>query len=203
MAITLSGMQLLAGLTSATTGFFGSLSRGVAVSAAARLEAESYKAAQAVSYQRAMDAFRVGEHATREVERRKKRLRGAQRAGYAGQGVDVSVGTARDIQQETEVIAEADKMMIRNNARSLAMGYRLEAESFGARARLAKSAAKERVFSTIATAGIGLLGGIRKSFHEYSKDPYFFTSSKAEGLARHMGSRAFRFAGSVRGMFGG
>lgn len=56
-------------------------------------------------------------------------LIGSQRAGFAGQNVDVGVGSAADVQADAAFLGELDAETIRRNARREAFGYRVQAEN--------------------------------------------------------------------------
>lgn len=62
----------------------------------------------------------------------RKQLRGyigTQRAGYAGQGVDVSMGSPLDVQMDTARQGELDALKIEVNAWRESWGYKMEAEN--------------------------------------------------------------------------
>jgi len=52
---------------------------------------------------------------------------GTQRAGYAGQNIEVSSGSALDIQADATLLGELDSRQIRQNAMREAWGYQVEA----------------------------------------------------------------------------
>ncbi len=64
-------------------------------------------------------------------------LIGSQRAGFAGQNVDVGVGSAVDVQADAAFLGELDALTIRNNAAREALGYHVEAENATRRGQIA------------------------------------------------------------------
>ncbi len=60
---------------------------------------------------------------------------GAQRASYAGQGVDVAQGSALEVQADTAYQGELDALTLRVNAAREAWGFRVEAEDERMQAR--------------------------------------------------------------------
>lgn len=67
-----------------------------------------------------------------------RRLIGTQRTGFAGQGVEVSSGSAADVQADSAHLGELDALTIRQNAMLDAWGYRVEAYDTRQRAAIAR-----------------------------------------------------------------
>jgi hypothetical protein len=67
-----------------------------------------------------------------------RRLKGAQRASMAAQGLDLASGSAAAIQEETEFLSELDALTIKNDAAREAWGYRVAAWDARGRAALAR-----------------------------------------------------------------
>lgn len=73
-------------------------------------------------------------------------LIGTQRAGFAGQGVDVSFGSAVDVQADAAHLGELDAQALRSNAQREAWGFKVQAEDLrrgGGIARKEAAAARE------------------------------------------------------------
>ena len=75
----------------------------------------------------AQDAISRGELETNKRRQLGKSILGQQRAGYSGQGVDVSSGTAAIMQEQTGALAEEDAMRIKLDAMRQAWGLRSQA----------------------------------------------------------------------------
>ena len=75
----------------------------------------------------AQDAISRGELDTTNRRQMGKSILGQQRAGYSGQGVDVSTGTAAEMQEQTGQMAEEDAMRIKLDAMRQAWGLRSQA----------------------------------------------------------------------------
>jgi len=103
---------------------------------------------------RAVDAIRRGRRASTEVRRRGKTKVGAQRAALAAQGIDISEGSALEIQEETAELSELDALTVKNNAAREALGFKIKAadERFGG--ELARISANVRASQTILTGGM-------------------------------------------------
>lgn len=76
---------------------------------------------------RARDAIFRGQIAEQSLRTKTRRLIGAQRAAYAGQGVDVESGSALEVQADTAYQGELDAITIRNNAFREAFGLEIDA----------------------------------------------------------------------------
>jgi hypothetical protein len=68
---------------------------------------------------------------------------GAQRANIAAGNIDVSFGSAVDVQADAAFLGELDALTLRTNAGREAWGYQVQAEDYRARARIAR---KEGVY---------------------------------------------------------
>lgn len=98
------------------------------------------------------------------------RLGGAQRAALAAQGIDLTDGSAADIQDETQLMGELDALTVRNNARREAWGYRVEAWDMRQRGRAADAAGRAGQSSASLQAGATLLGGAANIYGAYKQD---------------------------------
>jgi hypothetical protein len=109
----------------------------------------------------AKDALVRGEETVRRQREYASGVTGAQRAGYAGQGVSLDTGSAVEAQEDTARLSELDVATIRNNARREAYGYRVQAAAARYQGHLSKWAGKK--------AAIGsLLGGAGKAAGSFS-----------------------------------
>jgi hypothetical protein len=82
-------------------------------------------------------------------------LVGAQRAAYAGQGIDVNDANASagQVQLDTQAIGEQDALTIRNNATLEAWGYRVNAASQRWQGAAAERRGNKQATGTIITTG--------------------------------------------------
>ncbi len=98
-------------------------------------------------------------------------LIGSQRAGFAGQGVDVGSGSARDVQADAAYLGELDALTLRGNAHREAWGFREQATDLRTQAditrrggqaaatvgRMQRSAANAAAVGTLVGTGGSLL----------------------------------------------
>lgn len=82
---------------------------------------------------------------------------GSQRAGFAGQNVEVGSGSAADVQADAAYLGTRDEMTIRANAAREAWGFRVEAENARLGGEYAKSASRWGAASTLLGTGASLL----------------------------------------------
>jgi hypothetical protein len=94
---------------------------------------------------RPTDAIARGAEAEGRSRSQTKQILGTQRAGYAGQGVDVGTGSAVDVAADTTALGELDAMTIRNNAKREAYGYQVQAAGFRAQQGAAKQRGAQRL----------------------------------------------------------
>jgi len=102
--------------------------------------------------QQSRDAIMRGKEEEQGFRMGVKTLIGSQRAGFAGQGVDVNQGSALDVQADAAFLGELDALRIRTNAQREAHGYQAEAEIMRKQGSAAQTASRWQ-------AGATALGG--------------------------------------------
>lgn len=116
----------------------------------------------------AKDATRRGDDAANAARKRASQVRGAQRAAFAAQGIDVGQGTALDLQRETEVMGEQEAQMIKNNAWREAWGYQMEAQNQRTAGQFAQSSAQYRANNTVLTGGMRAINSGLRDAYQFS-----------------------------------
>lgn len=106
----------------------------------------------------AADALARGVQDEQRFRRRGKGLIGKQRAGYAGQGVQVDSGSAAAVQEDTGAIIEEDATTIRLNAAREAWGFQIEAGNLEAQGNIARTEGRNRAIGTLLSTGAQLYG---------------------------------------------
>lgn len=101
----------------------------------------------------AVDAIARGEEDARRVGQEGRRVQGEQRTAFAGQGIDVGVGTAADLQRETLDLNARDMRMVRLNAIEEARGIRTQAATTRANGRMGRRQATNQAAGTLLTGG--------------------------------------------------
>lgn len=124
-------------------------------------EAANYQASVArnnaqIAEWQAQDASKRGEEEETRQRMRTAQLKGSQRAGLAANGIDISEGSAAQIQADTDWMGEQDALTIRDNAKRNAWGWRSQGQQSTADANMYKAKA-DSISPMLAGAG-SLLG---------------------------------------------
>ena len=117
----------------------------------------------------AQDAIDRGEEQVADFSKEAARMKGAQRAALAAQGINVDTSTAAAIQYETDKQVDTDIARIRNNAWREAWGYKIEATSIGTQSQLTGLAGKNQARSTLAAGGLQAAGSIVQGISSFMK----------------------------------
>lgn len=105
----------------------------------------------------AQDALDRGVVNERTMRRQTKQVIGSQRASLASQGVDINKGSALDVQADAAYLGELDALTIRNNAAKEAWGYRVQANDYRNKGKIAKREGTFGAFNTILGSAGSLL----------------------------------------------
>lgn len=102
----------------------------------------------------AQDAQKRGEEDAMAVQRKAAALKSSQRVGLAASGLDLSYGTAADLQDQTDFFAQSDAATARTNASREAWRLRAGGEQDRAAGAAARSNANLQAAGTLlSTAG--------------------------------------------------
>ena len=128
-----------AGLTTAQMVSLGLSAAGTAVTALGAYQQSKVagdvaaRNAQMAELQ-AQDAERRGEREAMELQRRVAATKSAQRVSLAAKGLDLTYGTAADLQDQTDFFGQSDVATTRTNARKEAFARRSQSANFQAEA---------------------------------------------------------------------
>lgn len=95
---------------------------------------------------------------------------GSQRASFAGQGVDVSFGTAAQVQAETRLVGFLNRMDIETAARNRALGLRIEASNVRLGASMQQIQSSIDAQSTQTQGVLGAAGTVAEFYLNRAKD---------------------------------
>ena len=144
-----------------TAQVYGAFSEGQALRRQGRLESLQNKFNSRMAEYAAEDAVARGEKSAAGVRQAGRQVQGAQRAAYASQGVLVDAGTAKDVQESTRELTEADVNTVKNNAWREAFGYQVKASDLRLASSYARYSSKEEARNTILTGSFqGLATGV-------------------------------------------
>jgi hypothetical protein len=136
---------------------------GEAQRAAAESGAELAEYNATIADQQAQSELEVGAAEESRFRQGVKLMIGSQRAGQAGQNIDVGFGSAVDVQADAAYLGELDALTIRTNAARAAWGHKVAAEDLRKRAEIARKEGVmlEEAGKARATAGyLGAAGTI-------------------------------------------
>jgi hypothetical protein len=127
----------MAALTALTVGMavagtamnaYGQIKQGKAARDAGESQAQREEFNAGVAEQQAKDALVRGREEESHLRSQVRQVIGGQRAALAAQGVDVGMGSAVDVQNDTMRSGELDALTVRNNAKREAWGFQVEAQ---------------------------------------------------------------------------
>ena len=104
----------------------------------ANSQAEVLDFIAAVADLQAKDAVQRGAEAEQRFRSQIRGTIGAQRAGFAAGNIDVSFGSAVDVQGDAAFLGELDALTIRTNAAREAWGFRVQAQDIRKRAQITR-----------------------------------------------------------------
>lgn len=100
------------------------------------------------------DALKRGGVAANKYRGQVNEMAGSQKVAFAGQGVDVSSGSAADVVDETMKLGYEDARTIENNAFREALGFSQQQSDYKVGKKMNRSAADTNRTGTILTTGI-------------------------------------------------
>lgn len=118
--------------------YLGAKRSGDAARAAGDYSADIYGMNADIADAQAADALARGAEAEHRSREETRGAIGGQRVAFAAQGIDISTGSAADVQGDTAYLGELDALTIRNNAKREAWGFTVEATNYRAQGRLAR-----------------------------------------------------------------
>jgi hypothetical protein len=142
----------------------GAMTQSQALESQGKYQKQQYEVNAKLAEMQAEDSIKRGDKAAGRYKDAVKQVIGKQRAGYAGQGVDVNTGSASEVQAETVKIGTEDVMTIKNNAWREAWGFRSSAVNARHQGAVAAIAGKNAADATLLGGGLsslayGLKGG--------------------------------------------
>jgi hypothetical protein len=117
-----------------------------------------------VAEQQAQDALTRGREDEQQFRLGVKSIVASQRAGFAGQNVDVTQGSAVDVQADAAFLGELDALRIRTNAGREAWGYRMDAENSRLQGKNAQSASRWNAAGTVLGGGAQVAGVFERRY---------------------------------------
>jgi hypothetical protein len=150
----LSGYQTI-------SGFETQQRQSLAVAARGKYQSNILEQDATLADAQAQDALERGQIAEQRVRLAGRQQLGSTRAALAAQGVDISMGSAADVQASEAGLTEIDALTTRNNAAREAYGYKVDAMGLRQQAKLAlfganneAAALRTSSYATLVTGGL-------------------------------------------------
>jgi hypothetical protein len=136
-----------------TVSAMGSITAGIAAQRQGQFQAKVAEQNAKMADESARDAIEQGKRDNLLHYRRQAQLQGTQRAAMAANGIDLSFGSALNVQGDTKMIGREDADAISENAMRASRGYSIEAINYRGQASASRMEGKA-----------GLIGGIGEGF---------------------------------------
>jgi len=151
-------------LTSAAVGLFAAKKQSDAMSAQAEYGERQAAINNRLANMQADDTISRGDQAANQIGRNTRKIAGAQRAGFAAQGIALDSGSAQDIQVETAEMGALDQLTVRNNAAREAWGYRVQGQQGVFNAQMNSEGARQAGQATLLTGGMNAANAIAQGY---------------------------------------
>jgi len=152
-------IMAIAALTGATAEGAAAFTQAGAFRGQGQWAKEGYDFEARMAELQATDAERRGLLASRQVRSQGRQVQGAQRAALAAQGVDVTTGSAVDVQADTAYQAEMDAQTIQSNAWREAYGLRTQASEGRFAGAMAAFEGESKAGASMLTGGLRFASG--------------------------------------------
>jgi hypothetical protein len=173
-----STVLLATSIAGAGGGLYGAIKSGNAAKDQAEFMYAQALQNTAYAEQQADDAYDRGNDIANRIASQGRQIVGAQRAGTAAQGIDISSGTAAELQAEAAKFSSEDAFRARVNAANEAFGYRTQAANNLSTARYGKQAAENIARDSLITGGLGAAQSLGNSYY-MSKGGYRLPAAPA------------------------
>lgn len=167
---TLGQISVLGSLFGAVSGTIGSYYNAKAQASAMEHSARMASINAQISELGAQMALKQGEQQVGMLTMKAGRIKSAQRAAMAANGIDLGVGSAAEVTASTDLMKEIDANTIMANAMQSAWGYRTQAMNYQNEA-LTKSAYADSVSPLSSAAGtlLGNAGQVASQWYAFKK----------------------------------
>jgi hypothetical protein len=151
--------SLVVGLVGTGMGAIGQYQQGQAAKAQSEYQAKVAQNNQIIAERNAVMAEERGKVSELQKRRETQQLIGRQRAGIAASGLQVDVGSAANIVEDTAMLGEYDVENIRYQTAMDAYNYRVSGAQYGQQAALSLAQGQSAYQAGIVGAGSTLLQG--------------------------------------------
>ena len=162
-------VTLALALGSTLIGGVGAVQQAQATAKSNRYNAEVQNMNARLADRQARDAIERGKLEEQRKRTEVARIKGAQTAAMAANGVDVTFGSPLDTLVDTAVAGELDALTIRSNSYREAYGYNVDAANKRAGAQMSRMAANSAETGGWLNAAGTILGGGAKAYGQYKQ----------------------------------
>lgn len=155
----------LLALGAAAVSAAGQIQGGIYQNQMSRYQAQVAEQNKQLTRENAADAIVQGQEQQRQLGREVAGRLGAQTARMAGNNVDITVGSAARLLDDTRMIGREDSAALGENYRRKVKGYQIDAWNYESEKRAAKAEGKQALVAAGFGAATTLLGGAQ----QYSK----------------------------------
>jgi hypothetical protein len=151
-------------IAGAVTSAAGALQQGAAASAQAKYESQVARQ----NAEQTVEAYRdyrgqVVPSEQRDFWRKVGQIKGQNIAAMAANGIDVSVGSAQRLQDDTQMQANEDFQNLTANETQKMKGYTIDAANFASEAKAARARGQQAKIGSYFGAAGSLLGGLTQA----------------------------------------
>lgn len=160
-------ISMILTLGSTLLGAAGQIQQGQAANASAKYNAQVQEMNATLADRRARDAIDRGAAEEQRKRQEVARVKGAQIAGMAANGVDITFGSPLDTIVDTATLGELDALTIRSNTYREAYDYKVDAVNKRAGANLTRMEGKNAQTGSYLAAAGTVLTGAGKAYKDY------------------------------------
>lgn len=157
-ASTVSSVALVAGAALTANAAYQSAQAGKNQAQYAAATAENNAK---LAEMQAQDVRSRGDEEANAIRRNSDMVKGSQRASLAAKGLDLTEGTAQELQDQTDFFSAYDQSTAKRNAGKEAWRVRQQGNQFSSDARMNRSVAEQ--YSPMMAAGTSLLGSASRA----------------------------------------
>lgn len=173
---TLATIGTIASVASAGLGALGAIQQGKAASQAAAYNAKVAENNAKIALQNRDMAAAEGNVNVEAKQMENRQRMASLKASQAASGIDITSGSALDVQESTAKLGERDALNIRANAARQAYGYETQAANATAQSQLDKAEGKSASVAGYLGAGKTLLGSVGDNWDKFTTSKSSFST---------------------------
>lgn len=159
MCIPAAPLAIAAGAMQAV----GTLAGGMQAQAQGRYESQLAKRNAQMEVEAARESIEIGRGERRDLWRRVSQAKGQNIAAMAANGIEVDYGAAARIQDDTQMLAEADAENLYRNIEDRTKGRLISASNFVEAAKASRAQGKSALVGSVFGAATSLMGGFQQA----------------------------------------